>query len=231
MSCSSSSPSGTPMIQMLERLKLSQRFLSLSSCFWILVSSLCLVECLEQKFLLLQTLDLSPSFLPFTVGSLYILLYFSFRSLHFFLYFGTILNHFLWASWLPVFWTLHLIGWLSLHCLVVFFSGALICSFIWAIFSSCHTCHVVKGGALDIPQGRATHFAVLWGKCLRGNNVTCSALSWLSITSSSTHRQIGPFWCWFPGGWAFVHSRSLWVSPTNGPVSFSHTSTPTGFFS
>ena len=28
---------------------------------------------------------------------------------------------FLWASWLPVFWTLHLIGWLSLHHLVVFF--------------------------------------------------------------------------------------------------------------
>ena len=40
----------------------------------------------------------------------------------------------LWASWLPVFWTVHLIGWLSLCCLVVFFSGALICSLIWAIF-------------------------------------------------------------------------------------------------
>ena len=37
ISCSSSSPSGIPMIQMLERLKLSQRFLSLSSYFWILV--------------------------------------------------------------------------------------------------------------------------------------------------------------------------------------------------
>ena len=39
MSCSSSSPSGTPMIQMLEHLKLSWRFLSLSSFFWVLVSS------------------------------------------------------------------------------------------------------------------------------------------------------------------------------------------------
>ena len=28
---------------------------------------------------------------------------------------------FLWAPWLPVFWTLHLIGWLSLQCLVHLF--------------------------------------------------------------------------------------------------------------
>ena len=40
-SCSCSSPSGTPMIQMLECLKLSHRFLSLSSLFWILGSSFC----------------------------------------------------------------------------------------------------------------------------------------------------------------------------------------------
>ena len=36
--CSSSSPSGTPMIWMLEHMKFSLRFLSLSSFFWILVS-------------------------------------------------------------------------------------------------------------------------------------------------------------------------------------------------
>ena len=39
ISCSSSSPSGTLRIQMLEHLKLSWRFLSLSSFFGILVSS------------------------------------------------------------------------------------------------------------------------------------------------------------------------------------------------
>ena len=33
ISCSSSSPSGTPMTLMLEHLKLSQKFLNLSSCF------------------------------------------------------------------------------------------------------------------------------------------------------------------------------------------------------
>ena len=80
------------MIQMLEHLKLSQRFLSLviflNSCFfivfWLNVSF----------FLLVQTIDLSPGFLPVTVTSLYIFLYLTFHSLHFFLYFVTILNHF-----------------------------------------------------------------------------------------------------------------------------------------
>ena len=41
VSCSSSSPSGTPMIWTLEHWKLSQRFLSLFSFLWIPVSSLC----------------------------------------------------------------------------------------------------------------------------------------------------------------------------------------------
>ena len=39
VSCSSFSHSGTRIIWILERLKLSRRFLSLSSLFWILVSS------------------------------------------------------------------------------------------------------------------------------------------------------------------------------------------------
>ena len=41
ISCCSSSPSDTPMIQMLEHLKLSQMFLSLFSFFWILVYPFC----------------------------------------------------------------------------------------------------------------------------------------------------------------------------------------------
>ena len=52
----------------------------------------------------------------------------------------------------------------------------------------------------------------------KGNNVPCSALSQLSGTSPASHKQIGPFLCWFPGGWVFVHSRAPWVSPTNSPV-------------
>ena len=31
----------------------------------------------------------------------------------------------------------------------------------------------------------------------------------------ATHKQIGPFWCWFLGGWACVHSRTLCVCPAN----------------
>ena len=45
--------------------------------------------------------------------------------------------------------------------------------------------------------------------------------------------QIGPSWCWFPGEWAYAHSRLLWVSPTNSPmrleVSPAATSTPMVF--
>ena len=73
----SSSPSGTPMIQMLVCLNLFQGFLTLSSfkkknsclfiLFWLTV----------YLFLLFQIIDLNPSFLSFTVDSLYIFLYFT----------------------------------------------------------------------------------------------------------------------------------------------------------
>ena len=56
----------------------------------------------------------------------------------------------------------------------------------------------------------------------------------LLVTYSATHKQIAPFWSWFPGGWACVCSRTLWVSPTNCPVRLGvlpATSTPTGVFS
>ena len=52
--------------------------------------------------------------------------------------------------------------------------------------------------------------------------------------SPATHKQIGPFWCWFPGGWFCVCSRTLWVSPLKSPVRlgvFPTASTPTGFSS
>ena len=48
-SCSCSSP-GTPMILMLDCLKLSQRFQSLSSFFWIFVSSFCSGRMLAYSF-------------------------------------------------------------------------------------------------------------------------------------------------------------------------------------
>ena len=68
----------------------------------------------------------------------------------------------------------------------------------------------------------------------RGSNGACSTLCRISVTSSATHNQIGPLWCWFPSGWACVRSRPLWVSPTTSPVrlgvSPAATSPPTGVF-
>ena len=59
-------------------------------------------------------------------------------------------------------------------------------------------------------------------------------LCWFSVTPSTTHNQIRPFWCCFLSGWFCVRSRPLWVSPTNSPVrlgvSPAAASTPTSVF-
>ena len=72
------------------------------------------------------------------------------------------------------------------------------------------------------------------GRGLRENSPACSALCWFSVTSPTTHNQIGHFWSWFSGGWVCVRSRTLWVSPVNSPVrlgvSPTAASTPTGVF-
>ena len=119
ISCSSFSPSGTPMIQMLECLNLSQRFLSLSSFFWILVSSF------RSGWMFISSFYSKPLiWVLFSFPSLWVPCTFSFISLFIAFTFSSVLqphSTFLWASWLPVFWTLHLTSWLSLHLLVVFF--------------------------------------------------------------------------------------------------------------
>ena len=74
----------------------------------------------------------------------------------------------------------------------------------------------------------------MWGRGLRGSNGACSSLCWISVTPTTTHNQIRPFWCWFLSGWACVQSRTLWVSPTNSlvrlVVSPASASTPAGVF-
>ena len=78
--------------------------------------------------------------------------------------------------------------------------------------------------------------AALWcclrGRGLRGNSAACSALCWFSVTPSTTHKQTGPFWCWFLSGWVCVHSRTLWISPTNSceSGSLSHLCNPPHVF-
>ena len=75
----------------------------------------------------------------------------------------------------------------------------------------------------------------MWGRGLRGSNGAYSTLCRFSVTSRATLNQMGPFWCWFPGGWACVCSRTLWVSPMSSPVrlgvSPTASSIPTGVFS
>ena len=72
------------------------------------------------------------------------------------------------------------------------------------------------------------------GEGPRGSNGACSTLHRISATPSATHNQIGPLWCWFLSGWAFAHSRPLWISPTTSPVrlgiSPAAVPTPTGIF-
>ena len=134
-----------------------------------------------------------------------------------------------------MFWTLHLIGWLSLHCLYFFWSFDLF--FHLGHISLCRcTCYVVKGRTLGIRQGGATHVAALWccmsGRGQRGNSAACSALGWLSVTFPATHTQTGPFWCWFQGGWFYIHSIGPWGSLLPTPVRLGvspATAIPTGF--
>ena len=117
------------------------------------------------------------------------------------------------------------------------FSGALICSFTWAIFLSWSTCYI-KGQTLRCSLGRsnAGHCTVTlyMGEGPRGSNGACSTLCWISVTPSATYNQSGPLWCRFLGGWACACSRLLWVSPMNSPVrlgvSPAATSTPMGVF-
>ena len=137
-----------------------------------------------------------------------------------------------------MFWTVHLIGWLSLCCLVVFFLE------LWTVlslgplfFSVSVRLLCSKRQSLRCSPGRGNPPAVLWhcmwGRGSRGDSVTGSALLVFS------HFLCYPQSNWallvlISSGWVCVHSRSLWVSPMNSPlrlgVSSTATSTPTGDF-
>ena len=161
----------------------------LNSCFFILF------WLNVYFFLLVQTVDLSPSFLPFAVPCI-----FSFTSFFIAFTFSSILRPYSTIS-VSILITSVLnpasdrLTICSLFSYI--FSGVLIYSFIWAIyFLSPSACYIVRGGALGVQQGGATHIAGLWalygGRGLRGKNAACLALSWLSVTSSATHKQMGP---------------------------------------
>ena len=76
------------------------------------------------------------------------------------------------------------------------------------------------------------HGTVCWGGVKEG----IVLLTWLSPHFPSLPlfptSGLCPFRWWFPGGWACVHSRTLWVSPMNCPVRVRvslATATSTGF--
>ena len=97
-------------------------------------------------------------------------------------------------------------------------SSLLSCIFFWSFdlffhlghfFLFWHASYIVRGGALGIHQGGATHFVAwwccMWGRCLRGNSATCSALGRLSVISSLLTSKLGPsgaaFWV---GGFVYI---------------------------
>ena len=160
ISCSSSFPSGTPMIWMLECLKFSRMFLNLSSFFDFLFLHSVLVECL---FLLSAPYHyVSPTLLPFMAGSLYIFLYFTLHSLHFLLYLVTIFNHFCEH---PDYQFLNSASdRLAMSSSLSSIFGALIYSFIWAIFL-CLSAPVWMNGSSLTPWLSDFHTIQFSGTC------------------------------------------------------------------
>ena len=93
MSCCCSSPSSTPIIQILECFTLCQRFLSPSSFFWILVSSFCSDWMFIYPFCLKLLLWVLVSFLSLMVSWIFCFVLF-WVFFMFFFHFLTKLNHF-----------------------------------------------------------------------------------------------------------------------------------------
>ena len=123
----------------------------------------------------------------------------------------------------------------SLSCI---FSGALIHSFIWAIFFISAGLLHSKGQSLRYSPGQGNPlgcFLVLYvGEGSEREH--CHLLSSLLAFSHFLHH---PQSNWallvlIPGGWFCIHSRTLWVSPMNSPVRLGVSptaTTHTGFFS
>ena len=104
-------------------------------------------------------------------------------------------------------------------------------------FVLAHLLHC-KGWSLRYSPGQGNPhcwlWCYMWGRGPRGNNAACLDLSCPSVTSTTSHKQIGPFGCWFLGGWVCVCSRTPWVPPMDSAVRLGVSAaavTPTGFYS
>ena len=157
--CPSPSPSGTPVIQMLEFKVVPEvpqpLLISLNSCFFILFW-------LNVYFsFLVQIVDWSLDFLSATAGSLYIFvisLCTAFTSSSILRQYPTISVSILITSVLNSSSDRFAISLLAICLLPSVFSGVLICSFIWAIF-------LCLGRTLGIHQDREPTSLLCGGVC------------------------------------------------------------------
>ena len=163
--------------EVLKPLLIFKKILVSSFCSsWMFISSFC------SKSLIWVQVSF-PSLLVPCIFSLFHFAYYSFLCFtqpSFFPLFHDHTQPFLWAPRLPVFWTLHLISWLSLHRLVLFLEFWSILSFGLYLFVSAQLLHC-KGeqGALGIYQGGAAHFAACGAVCRGGVWEGTILLAWL----------------------------------------------------
>ena len=133
---------------------------------------------------------------------------------------------------------MNLIGWLAIYSsLRCIFSGALICSFIWAIFGEGVSAHLLCIRGLRYLPGRSNPLGCIVMLYVRegSEREQCGLLRFLLVFSHfpSYPQSNWAFLVLVRGGW--VCSRTLCLSPTNFPVrlgvSPTAASTPTGVFS
>ena len=143
ISCSCSSPSGTPIIQMLELFRLSQRCISLSSLFWILVSSFCYGWIFTFSFCSKSLLWLLVSFLSLLVPWIFCFISFWVSFICSFIFQPSSI------SFVSILITRALNSpsdRLAISSLLSSLSGVLLCSFIWALFLWAHLLSCKRAG-------------------------------------------------------------------------------------
>ena len=179
------SPSGTPMIQMLEHLKLFCKFLSLASFFSILMSSFYSGGMFISSFCSKLVIWVPVSFPSLLVPCAF--------------YFISLFKAFIFSSVLWPYLT-NSVSFLITSVLTcasdrLAISLWLSCIFFWSfdlffqlghIFLSGHSCCIIRGRALGIPQGRATHsIAALW--CCMWGRVWEETVSLAQLSLAFSH--------------------------------------------
>ena len=130
---------------------------------------------------------------------------------------------------------MHLIVWLSLHCLVLFLESWSVPSFGPYIFVWAHLLHSKGKNLKYLPgQGNPLRFVMVLYVGEGSERKQCCLLgSQPAFSYFPCYPQAKWAFLVLIPGWVCVHSRILWVSPTSSPVRLgvsSAASTPTGVF-